>query len=105
MMMGTVVSPTAPKATSELILSTTVQTSTAHDAWPSDANRDTNVLGNDIIILFLGKVFTTVGNPAYSARSDLNADGSILGNDVDHRLPGQDSSTPATSAQSCRIVR
>ena len=50
-----------------------------HDAWPPDANGDGQVLTNDMILLFLGKVL----NPAnYSARSDANGDGAILVNDV-----------------------
>ena len=50
-----------------------------HDAWPPDANSDGQLLVNDVILLFLGKVLNP---PNYSARSDANGDGLILVNDV-----------------------
>ena len=50
-----------------------------HDAWPPDANSDGQAFGNDVIILFLGKVLNP---PNYDARADANGDGLILGNDV-----------------------
>jgi hypothetical protein len=54
-------------------------TVSGHDALPPDANGDRQVLANDTIILFLGKVLNPVD---YDARSDANGDGEILVNDV-----------------------
>jgi hypothetical protein len=54
-------------------------TVSGHDAYPSDANGDRQVLVNDVILLFQGKVLDPA---AYDARSDANGDGLILVNDV-----------------------